>query len=254
MPTLTPPSHDAAIEAQVFWLRFKNEIATALLLVLLAIAGFAGYRLYTNSRDSAAAALLGNAKSAPDYQQVISRYPNTPAGASAYLLLAEDLRKEKKFAEANATLQAFINKNPDHELVPIAQMAIAANLEAMGKTDEALASYQQIASKYPRNFSAPLALISQVPLLKSKNRTDEARRVCETILTQYRDSFWANEAMRELRSLKPSVPSPAAAGSTTTAPPGGPGVPPRLIARPPMPAPSTAPPSGAPTPAAKKSR
>src|ERR1700736_4130340 len=203
MPTLPPPSRDSALEAHVFWLRFKKEIAAVLVLALLAIVGFAGYRFYTNNRESAAAALLGSAKSAPDYQQVISRYPNTPAGASAYLLLAEDLRKEKKFAEANATLQAFINKNPDHELVPIAQMAIAANLEAMGKTDEALASYQQIASKYPRNFSAPLALISQVPLLKSKNRTDEARRVCETILTQYRDSFWANEAMRELRSLKP---------------------------------------------------
>ena len=251
MPTLPPPSRDAAIEAQVFWLRFKNQIATALIIVLLGVAGFAGYRLYTNSRDSAAAALLGSAKNAPDYQQVIARYPNTPAGASAYLLLAEAQRNEKKFAEANATLQAFVNKNPDHELVPTAQMAIAANLESMGKSDEALASYQQIAAKYPKNFSAPLALISQVPLLKSKNRTDEARQVCETILTQYRDSFWANEAMRELRLLKPSAPS--AAGSIT-APPGAPGAPPRLIARPPQAAPSTAPPSGAPTPAAKKPR
>src|SRR5713226_3100961 len=248
MPTLPPSTHDAAIEAQVFGLRFKNEIAVALVLVLLAIAGFAGYRLYANSRESAAAALLGSAKSATDYQQVIARFPNTPAGASAYLFLAENQRKEKKFAEANATLQAFVNKNPGHELVPTAQMAIAANLESMGKSDEALASYQQNAAKYPKNFSAPLALISQVQLLKSKNRTEEARRVCETIMTQYRDSFWANEAMRELRLLKPSAPSPAAAGSTTTAPPGVPGAPPRLIARPPQAAPLTAPPSGAPTP------
>jgi hypothetical protein len=133
-------------------------------------------------------------------------------------------------------------------------MAMAANLESMGKSDEALASYQQIAAQYPKNFCAPLALISQVPLLKSKNRTEEARRVCETIMTQYRDSFWTNDAMRELRLLKTSAPSPAEAGSTTTTPPGVPGAPPRLIARPPVPAPSTAPPSGAPTPAGKKPR
>jgi hypothetical protein len=88
MPTLPPPSHDAALEAQVFWLRFKKEIAAMLVLALLAIVGFAGYRFYTNSRDSAASSLLGGAKSAPDYQQVIARYPNTPAGASAYLLRA----------------------------------------------------------------------------------------------------------------------------------------------------------------------
>jgi predicted negative regulator of RcsB-dependent stress response len=248
MPTLPPPSHDAAIEAQVFWLRFKNEIALAFVFVILAIAGVAGYRFYTNSRHSAAAALLGSARSVPDYQQVIARYPNTPAGASAYVLLAEDQRKEKKFADAIATLQAFVDKNPDHELVPTACMAMAANLESMGKTDEALASYQQIAAKYPRNFSAPLALISQVPLLKSKNRTEEVRRICETILTQYRDSFWANEAMRELRSFRASAPSPEAVGLTT------PGVPPRLIARPPATVPSGAPPSGAPTPTRKKPR
>ena len=249
MPTLPPPSRDAALEAHVFWLRFKKEIAAVLVLALLAIVGFAGYRFYTNNRESAAAALLGSAKSAPDYQQVITRYPNTAAGASAYLFLAEDLRKEKKFMEANATLQAFVNKNPDHELVPTARMANAANLESMGKTDEALAMYQQIAAKYPKSFSAPLALISQVPLLKSKNRTEEARRVCETIMMQYRDSFWASEAMRELRSLKPSAPS---AAESIIAPSGVPGAPPRLIARPPMAAPAAAPPSGAPTPLPSK--
>src|SRR5438445_13891327 len=207
MPTLPPPSRDAAIEAQVFWLRFKNQIATALIIVLLGIAGFAGYRLYTHNRDSAAAALLGSAKSAPDYQQVIARYPNTPAGASAYLLLAEAQRNEKKFVEANATLQVFINKNPNHELTTSARMAMAANLESMGKTDEALTMYQRIATSYPKSFNAPLALYSQVHLLKAKNQNEDARRVCEAILTQYRDSFWAGEAARVLRSLKPVGPS-----------------------------------------------
>ena len=228
MPTLPPPSRDAAIEARVFWLRFKNEIAVALLLALLVIAGFAGYRLYTSSREAAASALLASAKNAQDYQQVIARYSNTPAGASAHLLLAEKERKEKKFAEANATLQDFIDKNPKHELVSTAQMAMAANLESMGKTDAALAIYQQIGTGDPKDFNRPLALISEVPLLKSKNRIEDARRVCETILTEYRlpgdqrggaadsraESIWAGEAMRQLRSLRstnPSKPAPTSA-------------------------------------------
>src|SRR6266581_4491156 len=108
MPTAQPLSPDAALEARVFWLRFKNEIAAALVIALLAIIGFAGYRFYTIKRDSAAAELLGGAKNAQDYQQVIARYPNTPAGASAYLLLAKTQRNERKFADANATLQNFI--------------------------------------------------------------------------------------------------------------------------------------------------
>jgi TolA-binding protein len=148
--------------------------------------------------------LLGRAKNAHDYEEVIARYPNTPAGADAYLLLAEAQRSEKKFADANVTLQIFITKNPNHELVSTARMAMAANLESLGKSKDALSMYQQIASSDPKSFNAPLALLSQVYLLKAQNRNDEARRICETILTQYRESFWASEAMQQLRLLKPS--------------------------------------------------
>src|SRR5207302_10357521 len=132
MPTVSPSSADAAVEARVFWLRFQKEIAAALIILILAIVGFAGYQFYTNRRNSSAAELLGKAKNPPDYQEVISRYPATPAGASAYLLLAEKQRSEKKFTEANATLQMFVDKHPDHDLVPTARLAMAANLEAMG--------------------------------------------------------------------------------------------------------------------------
>jgi hypothetical protein len=93
--------------------------------------------------------------------------------------------------------------------------------------------YQQIASGYPNSYAAPLAMLSQVYILKAKNRNDDARRICETILTQYRTSFWAGEAMQQLRLLKPittSTPPPAAA----------PAVPP-MLAIPAAPAPQAPP-------------
>src|SRR3989449_8313464 len=115
MPTAPPPSRDAALETRVFWERFKTEIIAALIIMVLAVIGFTGYRFYSDRQAAAASALLASAKSAQDYQQVIAHYPNTPAGADAYLLLAEAQRGEKKLAEANATLQVFITKNPNHE-------------------------------------------------------------------------------------------------------------------------------------------
>ena len=214
MPTVPPPSYDAALETRMFWERFKRQIIAALIIVLVSIIGFGAYRFYIDRKAAAASALLASAKSADAYQQVIAGYPNTPAAADAYLLLAEARRKEKKFTESNTTLQAFIDKNPNHELVSTAKMAMAANLESIGKNDEALAMYQQIASIYPNSFNAPLALLSQVYLLKSKNQTEEARRVCEVILTRYRESFWAGEAAQELRLLKPNASSEPAPTST----------------------------------------
>jgi TolA-binding protein len=256
MPTAPPPTRDAAVEAQVFWLRFQKEIAAALIVAILAMLSYAGYRLYKNRQESAAAELLGGAKTPHDYQEVTARYPNTPAGASAYLLLAETLRNEKQFAEANAALQAFIDKNPDHDFVPTAKLSMAANLEAIGKNDEALAIYQQVATGYPNSFTAPLAMISEVPLLKAKGRIEDARRVCEEILTKYRmpgqpveagqdnrmETVWASEAMRQLRLLKPpeqpKAPPAAAAGAA----------PPPMIAAPSAAPVAPPPPAGAPTP------
>jgi predicted negative regulator of RcsB-dependent stress response len=256
MPTTQPISRDPTLEAHAFWYKFRGEIAAVIVLVILAVIGLGGYKIYTERRDSAASAMLGAAKTPHDYEQVIAQYPNTAAGASAYVLLAQAQRDQRKFAESSATLQVFIDKNPSHELVPTAQMGIAANLEAMGKTDEALARYQDVAAKYPNDFNAPLALISQVPILKAKNQADAARRICETVLMKYRfpgdqrpgsapddriESFWAADAMRELRSMKPPAEPapPAGAPGTGTAPSAG--QPPLMLRPPPAAVPGAAP-------------
>ena len=244
MPTAPPPTRDVVLETRVFWDRFKKEIVAALLIVLLAVLGFTGYRFYSDRRAAAASAMLASTKTAEEYRQVLQDYPNTAAAADAYLLLAEAQRKDKKFAEANTTLQTFISKYPQHELVSTAKMAVAANLESMGKTDEALAMYQQIVSAYPTAFVAPTALLSQVYILKAKHRDDDARRICETVLTQYRTSFWAGEAMQQLRLLKPPE-------SAAPAPTQGATVPPFLAPAPPGAAPKAPPPpQGAPAPQA----
>lgn len=239
MPTAPPPSRDVALETSVFWERFKKPITAALIIVLIAVIAFTGYRFYSDRRAAAASALLASAKSAQEYQQVIDHYPSTPAAADAYLLLAEAQRNEKKFAEANTTLQTFMTKYPQHELVSTARMAMAANLESMGKTDEALTIYQQVASAAPNGFNAPMALMSQVYILKAKNRNEDARKICETVLTQYRTSFWAGEAMQQLRMLKPIT-------SSTSPPTGAPTVPPMLAV------PSAAAPAPQAPPAPKK--
>jgi predicted negative regulator of RcsB-dependent stress response len=208
MPTLL--STDPVLETQVFWDRHSKKVLAALILAILVVAAWGGYRIYSTRRDVAAANLLTAAKTAAEFQKVITQYPGTPAGGSAYLFLAEEQRKEKKLDEANTTLRSFVEKYPAHELKGIARMAMAAILEALGKRDEALAAYQRLAADDPQGFTAPIALISQVHMLKEKNQLDEARQVCETILTKYRDSLVANEATRQLRLLKPPTPPEAA--------------------------------------------
>src|ERR1700686_3162166 len=235
MPTLS--SSDSVIESRFFWDRHKKKVIAALVVAVLGVAVFGGSHLYSDRREKTAASLLAEAKAPADFQKVISQYADTPASASAYLFLADRQRQEKKFNDANSTLQSFLDKFPKHELAGTARLAMAANLESLGKRDEALAAYQLLAASEPKAFTAPIALLSTVHILKEKNQIEEARRVCETILTQYRESVVTMEATRELRSLK--VPDSAKPPTTTTLPPG-------VNVLPPAPVQSTAPSAAAP--------
>jgi TolA-binding protein len=209
MPIAKELRTDPALEAQFFWFKYRREIAILLILAIVAIFAIAGYRFYRGRREATAATLFAAAKTPAAYEEVINRYGDTAAAASAYLLLAEVQRKQAKYAEANATLVKFLEKFPQHELAGTARMAMAANLEAMGKQDEALATYQQIASANAGSFNAPMALIEQVHILQEKDRIDDARRICETIMTQYRNSYAAMEASQLLRTfLKSAKPQP----------------------------------------------
>ncbi len=210
MATASPISRDPALETSFFWDQYKLPILVAVLVLVLGGLGYAGYQLYAQKQAANSAALLARAKSPAAYQEVIERYPGSEAGASAYLLLANQEREKKNYAEANVTLHKFIDQFPKHELITTAWMGVAANLESLGKSDEALSTYQRLVTEYPQSFNAPLALLSQVPLLKAKGRADEARRVCETILSQYRESILLSEALRELQKLpKPTAPAMA---------------------------------------------
>jgi TolA-binding protein len=238
MPTLS--TTDPVLETQVFWDRHKKKVFAVLVLALLAVAAWGGYRLYSDRRDAAAASLLMSAKTAADFQKVVAQYPETAAGASACIFLAEEQRKEKKFSEANTTLQSFVDKNPKHQLRGTARMAMAANLESLGKRDEALSTYQRLAADDPQGFVAPIALISAVRLLKETNQIEEAKRVCESIMTKYRDSLVAAEATRQLGLLKgpeepANPPAPSVAPSAAVPP---------LLERPAAVPPAAVPPAG----------
>ena len=233
MATLTTP--ETMQDREVFWERYKKEVMAVLIVALLAAGGFGGYKIYSDRQANTAASVLASARTAADFQKVIVEYPATAAGASAYLLLADAQRNEKKFAEANTTLQTFLDKFPKHELTGTARLAIAGNLEALGKKDEALTTYQRLVAADPHGFAAPVALYSEIHLLKEKKQIQEARRVCETIMTQYRESRLAPDAAYQLRLLKvddASAPSP----SSTVAP-----APPAAAPSAPPPAQSTAP-------------
>jgi TolA-binding protein len=211
MPTVSEAAADPAFDIKLFWERYKMVLIAVAALIVLAGLSYAGFELYKARRAANAAALLANASTAEQFQEVIQRYPGTEPAATAYLLLAQEQRAKKNYEQANATLRKFIAEFPKHSMITTAWMGLAANLQSLGKDDEALSTYQRLVSDYPQSFNAPLALLAEVPLLKARNRIDEARKALETVISQYHDNILAAQAFQEMMALpKPeATPAPA---------------------------------------------
>jgi TolA-binding protein len=200
---------DPALETQLFWERYKTTIIAVAAVLILAGLGYVSYELHTARTAANATALLARAGTPEQFQQVIDRYPGSGPAATAYLLLAQEQRAKKNYAEANTTLQKFIGQFPKHELITTAWMGVAANLQSLGKNDEAISTYQRLVAEYPQSFNAPLALLAEVPLLKAKNRIEDARKAVETVISQYNDTILAGQAFQEMMALPKPEATPA---------------------------------------------
>ena len=199
-PTTTPA--ETGFDPLVFWIQYRSQILLLSGLFAIALTAFALSEYVRQRTNTSAQQLFGAANTADAYRKVIAEYSGTVPAGNAHLMLAEKLRQEGKLEESTATLRAFAEKYPKHQLVSGAWTSIAANLEAQGKVDEALSTYQKVSTAYANTFSAPAALMAQARLLEAKGKTEEARRIYEQVMTQFQENAAAQQAAQELRRLK----------------------------------------------------
>ncbi len=196
----TPP--ETGFDPLVFWIQYRTKILLFAGLLVVGMAVF-GISEWSRLRQlEGARQLLAGAKTADDYRKVIAEYPATTAAGDAFLLLAEQLRKDGKIDESSAQLRTFTEKFPQHPLISGAWTSLATNLEAEGKADDALAMYQKVSTSYATSFSTPVALLAQARLLKAKDKTDEARLLYEQVTTRYPDNIVSQMAAQEIKQLK----------------------------------------------------
>ena len=202
MPIPAETTPDTGYEPHLFWMEHKQKIMFYGALLVVALVAFGVYQFTTERKLAEAQNLFAQAKSADDYRRIIQTFPRSVSAGNAQLLLAAQLRADKKFDEAVSTLSALIDQSPEHPLIGGAWLSLAGTLEDQGKTDEALDMYQQVASKFGDSYAAPLALMAQANLLRSKGKIDEAKQAYERVISQFADSLSSRQAMRDLQLLR----------------------------------------------------
>jgi tetratricopeptide (TPR) repeat protein len=196
--SFTPPEADQEIAPpstlEIVWLNHRGALLsgviglTILTLIALGVLGV------NRSARIASETLLSGATNEAAWNEVILKYPRTPAAADAMLLLAASLRDAGKIEESDSFYSRFAETYPSSPLVVSSLIGRASNARVAGKPADALNSYQQAAAAYPQSYGAPFAIFSQARLLAQQGRMEDAKRVIQSLGTQYPNSVSAQAA------------------------------------------------------------
>jgi predicted negative regulator of RcsB-dependent stress response len=176
---------------------FKQNGIAIVVGVALAVVGFLGFNMWKSSKQTAldtASSLLANAQSAPQFQEIINNYPDTPAAPLAYLSLAASYYDQGQFEMARQTYATFQTTYPAHDMLPIADLGLAQSLEALGSSSEALAAYDDYIARHEGHYMAVSAIFGKARTLEAMKRFDEAIKVYEDFITANPESRWTTRA------------------------------------------------------------
>jgi tetratricopeptide (TPR) repeat protein len=185
----TPPEADQEIAPpsgfELLWLNHRGSLLGGLAGVIVLAAIVLGVLASERANTLASETLLANASNEAALNEVIAKYPKSPAAADAMLLVAASLRENGKLAESDALYSRFTESFPKNSLAVSGLLGRASNARVAGKPQEALSDYQQASSGFPQSYGAPFALLDSARLLAQNGKMEEAKKTIQLLVTQY---------------------------------------------------------------------
>ena len=196
-----------------FFLKFKKQIITGVVVVLLVVAGAILYNVFVaGPREDKASTLLGKGQTYfqnemyeqalngdgagyVGFAKIASEYGSTDAGNLANLYAGLCYANLGKWAEAEKSLDAFSSKD-DEMISPAAQAALGDAYAHLNKLDDAVAAFKKAASMADskaeddaNNSLSPAFLIKAGEILESQNKKAEALSIYQDIKKKYVNSM-----------------------------------------------------------------
>ncbi len=177
---IAPPS---ALE--LIWINHRGSVIGGIFSFLVIVLIAIGIMVSMRTTRLASETMLSEATGADGWSTVIAKYPRTPAGADAMLLLAASLRQEGKFQESDDLYSRFAESFPNSTLQVSGLLGRAANARASNHPEIAISTYQQAAAAFSQSYGASFALFSELQLLAQQGKSEEAKKVLQSLISQY---------------------------------------------------------------------
>ena len=229
----TDKIHDAIEHGAEAVFSHKQVTLIALLVLLVVVAGYGGWTIYSERRTAAASDAFENAMkaymgrvgpaipgeptdpgemtyadetsksndAAQKFGAVADKYPNTNPGRLARYYQALSLENLDRQNQALEQLKK-ISSGSDKELAAMAQYQTAVIYARTGKPDDAAKLFRALADKPSTFITRPLALLELAGVLRQTN-PKEATNVYQQIKKEFPDTTLAEQADRGLDTLAP---------------------------------------------------
>ena len=199
-------------KTEAFFIRFKEQILSAVVAVIVIIAGIALYNVYVDGprEDKASTALAkgqeyfnqeqfdkalnGDGANYAGFVKIASDYSGTDAANLANLYAGLCYANLGKWNEAVTTLEKFSSKS-DAMISPAAMAALGNAYANTGNIDKAISAFKKAADMADskaaddtNNSLSPTFLIQAAQLLESQNKSDEALKIYQDVKKKYVNS------------------------------------------------------------------
>lgn len=201
-----------------FFLKFKKQIITGVVVVLLVVAGAILYNVFVaGPREDKAStaiakgeqyfneeqfdkALNGDGAGYVGFVKIASDYSSTDAGNLAKLYAGLSFYNLGKYTEAVTYLEKFSTKG-DAMVSPTATAALANAYAQTGNVDKAISTLKKAADMADskaeddtNNSLSPTFLIKAGEVLESQGKKDEALKIYQDIKKKYVNSMLVQSA------------------------------------------------------------
>ncbi|MCI6105568.1 MAG: tetratricopeptide repeat protein [Prevotella sp.] len=194
-----------------FFLKFKKQIITGVVVILLVVAGAILYNVFVaGPREDKAStaiakgeqyfneeqfdkALNGDGAGYVGFVKIASDYSSTDAGNLANLYAGLSFYNLGKYTEAVTYLEKFSTKG-DAMVSPTATAALANAYAQTGNVDKAISTLKKAAdmadckAEDVNNSISPTFLLQAGKLLESQKKNDEALKIYQDIKKKYVNS------------------------------------------------------------------
>lgn len=183
-----------------WWEKDGKQTVTWLLVAAIAVGGWYGWKNHRAATRAAAADAVVNAYTTEEIEEAVSKFSGTASAGALKLRLAKNYFDNGRYEEALVQYEALEGNAPDG-FADVPVVGKAQSLEALKRFDEALAVFDAFVQASPKGYLTLTAQLGAARCLAESGKKDEALKRLAALKDANKDDDIATARIDAIESL-----------------------------------------------------